>query len=53
MIWALTQGNLSLDFANSTGADQPARMHSLISACVIRSLESTISKLATSETSCF
>ena len=35
--------------ANSTGADQPAHPRSLISAFVIRDLESTIYKLATSE----
>ena len=34
-------------FANNKGADQP--MHSLISAFVIRLLESIISKFATSE----
>ena len=36
-------------FANNKGADQSAHPHSLISALVIRCLESTISKLATSE----
>ena len=40
-------------FANNTGADQPAHSRSLISAYVIRVLESTISKLATSEISAF
>ena len=40
-------------FANNTGADQPAHPRSLISAFVIRVLESTISKLATSEISTF
>ena len=35
-------------FANNTGADQPAHPRSLISAFVIRVLESTIFKLATS-----
>ena len=38
-------------FENNTGADQPAHPRSLISAFVIRSLEITISKLATSEIS--
>ena len=42
-----TQTQTSLD------ADQPALPHSLISAFVIRVLESTISKLATSEISTF
>ena len=36
-------------FANNIGADQPAHPHSLISAFVIRFLESIISKLATNE----
>ena len=42
-----------LGFANNKGADQPAHTHSLISAFVIRFLESTISKLAKSEISIF
>ena len=41
------------EFANNTSADQPAHPRSLISAFVIHSLESTISKLATSEISFF
>ena len=40
-------------FANNTGADQPAHPHRLISAFVIRFLESIICKLATSEISNF
>ena len=40
-------------FANNKGADQPARMRSLISAFVIRFFESIISRLATSEISSF
>ena len=38
-------------FANNTGADQPAHPCSLISAFVIRVLQRTIFKLATSEIS--
>ena len=38
---------------NIKGADQPAHPRSLISSFVIRSLESIISKLATSEISLF
>ena len=38
-------------FANNTGADQPAHPRSLISAFVIRYLESIICKLATGEIS--
>ena len=40
-------------FANNTGADQPAHPRSLISAFVIRVLESTISKLTASKISIF
>ena len=40
-------------FVNNTGADQPAHPRRLIGAFVIRVLESTISKLATSEISTF
>ena len=40
-------------FANNKGADQPAHPRSLISAFVIRLLESIISKHATSEISIF
>ena len=40
-------------FANNKGADQPAHPHSLISAFVIRFLESMIFKLAASEISIF
>ena len=40
-------------FANNTGADQPAHTRSLISAFVIRFLESTVFNLATGEISSF
>ena len=40
-------------FANNKGADQPAHLRSLISAFVIRLLESIIYSLATSEISIF
>ena len=40
-------------FVNNTGADQPAHMRSLISAFVIRFVESIISKLASSNISIF
>ena len=49
--WAATRGNLW--FANNTGADQPAHSRSLISAFVIRILESIICKPATDEVSIF
>ena len=41
------------EFANNTGADQPAHSRRLISAYVIRLLESIICKLATGELSIF
>ena len=53
MKWATLQENLSWEFANNKVADQPAHSRSLISAFVIRFFESTISKLATSESSIF
>ena len=40
-------------FVNNTGTDQTAHSHSLISAFVIRLLESIICKLATGEISIF
>ena len=43
----------NLGFANNTGADQPAHPCRLISAFVIRFLESNISKLATDEVPIF
>ena len=51
MIWASRRDNLSSGFANNKGADQPVHLHRLISAFVIRFLESIISKLATSNIS--
>ena len=45
--------NLSSGLANNKGVDQPAHPPSLISAFVIRLLESIISKPATSEISIF
>ena len=45
--------NLSSGLTNNTGADQPAHPRRLISAFVIRFLESIISKLATGEISIF
>ena len=52
-IWASTWENLSSGVCKNKGADQPAHMCSLISAFVIRLLESSISKLATGEISYF
>ena len=52
-IWAATRENLSSGDANNTGADQPAHPRSLISAYVIRVLESIICKLSTGEISFF
>ena len=42
---------MSLGFANNKDADQPVHLRRLISAFVIRLLESIISKLQTSEIS--
>ena len=42
IILALTRENLSSVFANNKGADQPAHSQSLISAFVIRLLESFV-----------
>ena len=41
--------NLASGYANNQGADQPAHLRSLISAFIIRFLESMISILTTSE----
>ena len=48
-----TQENLSSGVANNTDEYQPAHTHSRVSSFVIHVLESTISKLATSEISFF
>ena len=45
LIWAAIRENLLREFANNTGADQPAYPRSLISAFVIRFLESIIVNL--------
>ena len=50
-IWAPREKTSLRGFANNIGADQPAHPCRLISAFVIRSLESLISKVATSEIS--
>ena len=52
-IWASKCENLSSGFTNNKGADQPGHPHSLISAFVIRVLESIISRLGTSVVSIF
>ena len=51
--WASTRETCLQEFANNTGADQPAHPCSLISAFIIRLLESTICKLPTGEISLF
>ena len=53
IIWTSSRENLSSGYANNKGADQPAHPRSLVSTFAIRFLESTISKLATSEISIF
>ena len=42
LIWAMTWENLFLPYRNNEGADQPAHPRSLISAFVIRCLDSII-----------
>ena len=46
-IWTLSRENLTLLHANNTGTDQPAHLRRLISAFVIRLLESVTSQVAT------
>ena len=50
-IWATSWENLFLPYANNKGADQPAHPHSLISAFVIRCLDSIIPLVSISEIS--
>ena len=51
--WAWMRETCLRGVANNTGADQPAHLRSLISAFVIRFLESIICKLATGEITIF
>ena len=53
IIWVSMRENLSLGFVNNKSADRPAHPSSMISAFVVRLLESTISRPATSESSIF
>ena len=53
IIWAWTREKLSSGVCDNTGADQPAHPRSLISAFVIRFVESIICKFATGEFSIF
>ena len=46
MVWALTHENLLSGFATNKGADHSVHLRRLISAFVLRFLESIISKLA-------
>ena len=41
-IWAMSWENLFMPYANNKGADQPVHPHSLISAFVVRCLDSRI-----------
>ena len=50
-IWATSWENLFMQYANNKGADQPAHPRSLISAFIVRWLDSTIPILAKSEIS--
>ena len=42
MIWATSWENLFMPYANNKGADQPAHLRSLISAFIVRCLDSII-----------
>ena len=44
--WAMSWENLFMPYANNKGADQPVHLHSLISAFVVRCLDSIIPLLA-------
>ena len=48
--WATSWENLFMPYANNKGADQPAHLRSLISAFVVRCLDSIIPLLAIAET---
>ena len=50
-IWATSWENLFMPYANNKGADQPAHPRSLISAFVVRCLDSIISLVSISEIS--
>ena len=52
-IGSVTRENVLQGFANNKGADQPTHPRSLVSAFVIRLLESIISKSPTSQISIF
>ena len=51
MIWATSWENLFMPYANNKGADQPAHPRSLISAFVVRCLDSIIPLLVKAEIS--
>ena len=53
LIWPRREKTCLRRFANNTGADQPAHPRSLLSAFVIRLLESSIFKHASSKISIF
>ena len=50
-IWVTSWENLFMPYANNKGADQPAHLRSLISAFVVRCLDSIIPLLAIAEIS--
>ena len=51
MIWAMSWENLFMPYANNKGAVQPAHPRSLISAFVVRCLDSTVPLVSVSEIS--
>ena len=52
-LWAVSRENLTKLYSKIKGADQPTYPRSLISAFVVRPLESLIDKLATRKISAF
>ena len=51
-VWAPSWENLFLPYANNKGADQPAHPRSLISAFVVRCLDSVMSLVTVTKMSC-
>ena len=52
MIWAMSWENLFMTYANNKGADQPAHPRNLISAFVVRCLDSIVSPVSIFAISC-
>ena len=52
-IWNTSWENLFMPYANNKGVDQPAHPHSLISACIVRWVDSIRPLVSISEISTF